>query len=141
MSENSGVTAYPSEEKVERWEEWADSMDLSLSAFIVKMVDTGMREGSLDVQPDETWYELREERNTLKDELNEARDHIRHLEARQGIERHQVEDYISENPGVTYDELVEHMQNTIPGRLSTHLDLSRKIRYEDGEYYPADESE
>jgi hypothetical protein len=54
-------------------------------------------------------------------------------------ERRTIKRYVDDNPGATYDEIIQHLIETVPSRVTTHLgDLEGdEIRYEDEGYYPA----
>lgn len=114
---------YPTEEQYDRWERKADELDMSMSEFVECMVEAGLKKFDVDVTPDETNRELREQRNDLKAELDRARDRIEQLEEdlHHG-ERGAVRDYVEANPGATYDEIVQYVIDTAAGRVTTHLD-------------------
>lgn len=105
------------------------------------MVEAGMKKFGASVEPDETNQELREQRNELKTELDRARDRIQELEdAVYYGERRMIKRYVEENPGAAYEEIIQHVIDTVPQRVTTHLDdlEGDELRYVDGGYYPAE---
>lgn len=134
--------AYPNRSQYERWKARAeaDGYD-SVSRFMQDMIEAGMKKFDATVEPDETNHELREQRNDLKNELDAARDRIRRLEDRlhQG-ERETVQRYVEEHPGATFDEIIQHVIDTVPARVTQHLDTleGEELRVDGDAYYPGD---
>jgi len=130
---------YPTEDQYDRWKQQAEEFDMSVSEFMQAMVEAGLKKFDATVEPDETARELREQRNGLRDELDHARGRIEELETRlyQG-ERAAVREYIEENPGATYDEIIQHVVDTVPERVTQHLDdlEGEDVSVEDDRYYP-----
>lgn len=110
---------------------------MSTSEFIEAMVEAGMKDFDVTVNPDETNRELREQRNELKDELDRARDRIQDLEdtVYHG-ERRTIKEYVQTNPGAPYDEIIRHVMRTVPERVTTHLDdmEGEELLFEDDRY-------
>lgn len=143
MPESKAVATYPTEEQHAWWEQRAEEMDMSMSEFVQSMTEAGMKKFEVRVQPDETNRELREQRNDLRDELEQARERIRNLEDRlHGGERRDIVEYVEENPGVEYDQIIQRISETAPARVSEHLtDLEgEELTVENGEYYLQDEA-
>jgi len=94
---------------------------MSKSDWMASMIEAGIKasEGFENgVAPDETTADLREQRNELRDELEQARSRVSELEGRvYGAERREAERFVGENPGCTHAELVNHLQSTVPGRV------------------------
>ena len=112
---------------------------MSLSEFIEAMVEAGLKKFEPTVQPDTTNHELREQRNELKSELDRVRNRIQELEdAVYHGERQTIKRYVEANPGVTYDQVIQHVIDTVPRRVTTHLDdlEGDEIRNAGHEYYP-----
>lgn len=144
------VYAYPTEEQLERWDKRKEQVDArSRSQFICDMVEAGIKADkgfSTAVEPDESVDELRQQRNDLKDELAHARDRIERLEERlHHGEREAIEEFVKNNPGSTYDNIVRHLSKTIPERMDRHLDDMEGVTLErdpnTGEYYPRGSTE
>ena len=141
MSDSRHAATYPTEEQYQRWQDRADDLGMSMSEFMEAMVEAGMKKFDVSVEPDETNRELREQRNELKTELDRARDRIQELEdAVYHGERRTIKQYVEDNPGATYDEVIQHVIDTVPQRVTTHLDdlEGDELRYVDGGYYPAE---
>jgi len=108
------------------------------------MVEAGMKNFSPTVERDEDVHELREQRNDLRQELEATRTRVRELETAlyQG-EREAIAEYIENNPGVEYSEIVQHIMNSTPERVSRQLDVLDGERVQrDGEtFYPVEGEE
>jgi ElaB/YqjD/DUF883 family membrane-anchored ribosome-binding protein len=141
MADSHHAATYPSEEQYQRWQDRADDLGMSMSEFMEAMVEAGMKKFDVSVEPDETNQELRQQRNELKTELDRARDRIQELEdAVYHGERRTIKRYVEDNPGATYDEVIQHVIDTVPQRVTTHLDdlEGDELQYVDGGYYPAE---
>jgi ElaB/YqjD/DUF883 family membrane-anchored ribosome-binding protein len=138
------AATYPSEEQYERWQNRADDMGMrSMSEFVESMVEAGLKKfDAASVEPDETNQELRQQRNDLKAELDRARARIEDLEdAVYHGERQAIKNFVDADPGASYDEIIQHVIDTVPERVTTHLDdmEGEDLRVENGCYYPRDE--
>lgn len=142
MADSRHAATYPSEDQYQRWQDRADDLGMSMSEFMEAMVEAGMKKFDAAVEPDETNQELREQRNELKTELDRARDRIQELEdAVYHGERRTIKRYVEDNPGATYDDVIQHVIDTVPQRVTTHLDdlEGDELRYVDDGYYPAED--
>ena len=144
MSESRHAATYPTEEQYERWQTHAEEMGMrSMSEFVEAMVEAGIKKfDASSIQPDETNQELRQQRNDLKTELDAARHRIQELEdAAYHGERQEIKDFIETNPGANYDEIIQHIIDTIPERVTVHLDQMEGdyLRVEEGRYYTREE--
>lgn len=138
------ATAYPTAVEYETWKDEADSLGMSLSEYIQSMTRAGRKKFGVDIDPDQTNQELREARNYYREELEKERRKNERLENQlHGGERSAVESFVQANPGVTYDEIVEHVVQTASQRVSSHLDtMSGTDIYEAGDsYYPIKDRE
>lgn len=140
MEDSHHAATYPSEQQYERWEDRADDLGMSISEFMEAMIEAGVKKFDASVEPYETNGELRRQRNDLKTELDRTRNRIRELEdtVYRG-ERQTIKRYVEDNPGTTYDEIIQHVIDTVPQRVTTHLDdlEGENLQYEDSGYYPA----
>lgn len=140
MASSRHAATYPTEEQYQRWQDRANEMGMSTSEFIEAMVEAGMKKFSATVEPDETNQELRDQRRELKDELDHSRNRIQELEdmVYHG-ERRTIKRYVNDNPGATYDEIIQHVVETVPNRVTTHLDdlEGDALRQENEGYYLA----
>lgn len=128
----------------ERWRERANDLDATLSEFIRDMVESGMKPFATEVERDESIEELREQRNDLRDELDHARRRIEDLEDQiYRSERAAIDEFVRENPGVEFADVVQYMIDTAGERVGKHLDAltGDSIRYDPTEdrYYPQGE--
>lgn len=143
-SETQPAMTYPTEDQSDRWKQRAAKFDMSVSEFMQAMVEAGLKKFDAMIEPDETARELRGQRNDLRDGLNHARGRIEELETRlyQG-ERAAVRDYVEENPGATYDEIIQHVVDTVPERVTKQLDdlEGEDVSVEDDRYYPREDRE
>ncbi|WP_241897864.1 hypothetical protein [Halorubrum sp. C191] len=110
-----------------------------MSEFIESMVEAGLKKFEPTVNPDTTKQEVREQRNELKAELDRTRGRIQELEdiVYQG-ERQIIKRYVQNNPGATYDEIIQHLIDTVPQRVTSHLDdlEGDTIQRTENGYYP-----
>lgn len=143
-SDTQPAMTYPTVEQYDRWKQQAEAFDMSVSEFMQAMVEAGLKKFDARVEPDETVDELREQRDDLKDELNHARSRIQRLEDRlHHGEQAAIKQYVRENPGATWDEVIQHVVDTVPERVTEHLDVMEgdTLQVEDGAYYPAEHTE
>lgn len=123
MSESVPVTVYVSEDTRDRWQDEADTVDMSLSEFVAAMTEAGQKKFDTEVEPDETKEKLREDRNYYQRELEKERRQKEQLEEQlHGGERQAITNFIESNPGVSYQDVVEHVADTAPSRVSNHLE-------------------
>lgn len=121
MSEQ--VATYIPDEEYEDWEEQAEEMGMSTSGWIKSMVRAGQKNFNRDVEPTASRDELRQRRNDLRRELQRARDRIEQLEGQvHRSEREAIIEYIDENPGAEYRDIVQHVINTANSRVTRILD-------------------
>lgn len=121
MSEQ--VATYIPDEEYEDWEEQAEEMGMSTSGWIKSMVRAGQKKFNRDVEPTASRDELRQRRNDLRRELQRARDRIEQLEGQvHRSEREAIIEYIDENPGGEYRDIVQHVINTANSRVTRILD-------------------
>lgn len=94
-----------------------------MSEFLASMTEAGIKKFERDVEPDFTKAELREQRADLLEELNQARERIEMLEQQvyQG-ERQTILNFIEDNPGAEYYDILNEVQQTAGSRLTKHLD-------------------
>lgn len=122
---------------------------MNVSEFIQNMVEAGIKvDRGFDpvVEPDSSVQELRQQRNELKEELDRKRSRIQELETRvYHSEAAMIEQYVEQNPGVSHDELIDHIRATAPERLNRYVESAEiwADLDEDGRdgYYPSPEGE
>jgi ElaB/YqjD/DUF883 family membrane-anchored ribosome-binding protein len=139
MSDSRHTATYPTEDQYQRWQNRADDLGMSMSEFIESMVEAGLKKFEPTVNPDTTKQEVREQRNELKAELDRTRGRIQELEdiVYQG-ERQTIKRYVQNNPGATYDEIIQYLIDTVPQRVTSHLDdlEGDTIQRTENGYYP-----
>lgn len=144
MVESKHAATYPTQQQYDRWAARADELGMSTSEFIEAMVEAGLKKFDASVNPDETNKALRQQRNELKTELDRARVRIQKLEdvVYHG-ERQTINEYVRENPGAQYDEIIRHVMRTVPERVTTHLDdmEGEELLFEDDRYYSTNSAE
>ena len=143
MTDTQMAATYPTEEQYARWKKEADDFDMSTSEFMQAMIEAGMKKFERHVETDEDARELRQQRNDLKEELDEARDRIRSLEEQvYSGEKAAVEEFIQDNPGADWGDISRHIADTVPVRVNRHLtELEGEEIYSEGdEFYPMEGS-
>lgn len=140
MGDVRNAFVYPTSDQYARWQERADELDKSVSEFIIAMTEAGIKELDglvidLDDSHDESYLELRRERNSLKRELRRARERIQELEdLSYREERRALRRYVEDNPGASYDEMTDFLRRTVPQRMQLYTqDLYAEVD-EDGEH-------
>lgn len=114
---------YVDEETAERWETQADEMGMSNSEWIQAMVEAGLKKFNRSVQPDQSRDELRQQNNYLRRELQRARNRVESLENQlHASEREAILEYVGDNPGAEYEDIVQHITNTAYGRVTKIVD-------------------
>lgn len=117
------ASAYVSSETLDRWERRAEEMGMSLSGWIQAMVEAGNKKFTREMEPNETRDDLRRKRNELRTELSRARERIEYLEKQlHSTEREAIEEFLQNNPGASYQDIVQHIINTASGRVAYLLD-------------------
>lgn len=140
--ETQPAMCYPQEEQYERWKEWADEMEMSVSEFMQAMVEAGYKKFDTSVEPDSTNEELRQQRNDLKTQLRSARQRIEVLEDElHSTEREDIVRFLRENPAASHADVVRYITDSAPRRVQDHLDMmeGERVRAESGEYYALNE--
>ena len=117
---------YPTENQYERWQDRADKLDMTMSEFLQSMVEAGMKvdEGfEPSIEEDESKQDIRQQRNRLKKELDRSRERVSELEDHVYYsERKALKRYLENNPGASFEELVEFMKSTVAERMNEYLD-------------------
>jgi len=137
-SDTHVATAYPPDQLYEAWEDHAEELDMSISQYLIRMVEAGRKQISVDEFAADSLRELRDQRDDLQNEVRRQRDRVEELE--QQLNRTAQTDvltYVEENPGATAPEIIQHVADTVPSRTVGLLDAldGRSLREEDGDYY------
>lgn len=140
-SDTQPAMTSPTGDQHDRWKARENELDMSVSEFMQAMVEAGLKKFDVSVEPDETNQELLDQRNHLKAEIDRSRARIQALEDRlHDDERSAVYYYVENNLGATYDEIVQHVIDMVPERVSHHLDELEgdALTVEDGACYAAE---
>lgn len=124
MSNDSArAVTYPTQTQYERWKDRANGMDMSTSESMQAMIEAGNKKFDATLEPDETHRELRHQRNDLKDQLDRARSRVQELEEQLHRSEHEaVREYVENNPGAEFQDIVQHIVETVPERVNRHLE-------------------
>lgn len=136
------VATYPTDEQLARWKDLADERDMSLSQWVSHMVEAGQKKFEIEVTPDETSSELREQRNQLRRERDRIRERVTDLERQlYDDERQEIIDFVEQNPGVAEPAIHQRVIETASDRIPDQLDAleGRKLVKQDGLYYPLED--
>ena len=137
------VATYPTDEQLTRWKNRADERGMSLSQWVSHMVEAGQKKFEIEVTPDETSSELREQRNQLRRERDRARKRATELEQQLfNDERQEIIDFVQENPGVDQAAVHQRIIETASDRVPDQLDSleGRTLVKRDGVYYPMEDA-
>jgi predicted HTH transcriptional regulator len=136
--ETATATAYPPKRLYSQWKDEAKASDMKVSSWIQAMVEAGRKKFKVEVTPDETNEELRQQRNDLRRENDRLRDRVSTLEDRlfEG-ERGAIIEYVEDNPGASNDEIIQQLGDTLQSRVTDHLDelVGHQLRDDGGEFY------
>lgn len=138
------ATTYVTEDQYQRWQDEADRLGMSISEFISAMVEAGLKKFEVEVDRDESYHSLREQRNEIKDQLEECRERVSYLESQlHDQEREEISEFVEANPGTSFDAVLQHVVNSAPRRVNSHLDAleGMELRIEGEQYYPLSEDE
>lgn len=138
------AAAYPPELLYEQWRDHADELDMPISQFIIRMVEAGRKQINLEAVADDTHHELRQQRADLKTELERQRQRVKQLERQlHRTEHSDIIEFVANNPGATSPEIIQHIADTVPGRVATHLDTLEEetLDHRDDGYYPYESAE
>ncbi|WP_152418686.1 hypothetical protein [Halorubrum distributum] len=137
------VATYPTDEQLARWKNRADERGMSLSQWVSHMVEGGQKKFEIEVTPDETSSELREQRNQLRRERDRARKRATELERQLfNDERQEIIDFVQQSPGVDQAAVHQQIIETASDRVPDQLDSleGRKLVKRDGVYYPMEDA-
>lgn len=146
VSEDKQVaTAYPPNELYESWVDHAEDLDMSISQYLIRMVEAGRKQVDMESVATESLHELQSRTSELQAELQHQRKRNRELERQLEFTAYtEVAEFIEANPGAETAEIIQHVADTVPGRVAAHLDLLEGDGFveRDGRYYPtSDETE
>ena len=135
----TSAVAYPPQTLYDSWDEHAEDLDMSTSQFIIRMVEAGRQNISMDDASATSTRDLLQERADLKREIQRQRDRIKDLERQlQHSSQSEIVSFITDNPGTTTPDIIQDVADSVPARVASHLDaLEGKVveQRSDG-YYP-----
>jgi hypothetical protein len=137
-SETTVASCYPPEHLYSKWCEHAAELDMSTSQFLIRMVEAGRKNISMDEVPADSIRELREQRAELNREVERLQERIADLERQlERTSRMDIVDFVDDNPGVTSSEITQRIADTVPGRVAGHLDAleGEVLSNREGSYY------
>lgn len=138
-SDKTVVTTYPPDALADSWATHADSLDMSVSQYLIRMVEAGRKQIDLQETTSASIRELRQLNTDLERELERQRTRNEELERQlHNTVQSEVIDHVAENPGATTPELIQRVADTVPGRVAGILDLleGEEIELRDDGYYP-----
>ena len=139
--------AYPTGGQYARWKTRASALDMSVSEFMQAMIEAGIKADAgfeAAAAIDETNREIRDQRDELKAELDRTRARVERLETQLYYgERRTIERYVEAHPGTPFESIVQHVVETVPQRVSEHLDelTGDRLEYDGDRYYPSTDDE
>lgn len=123
-SDKMMAATYPPQALYDSWSQHADSLNMSTSQFIIRMVEAGRKQIDMEGLANESAQELRQQRSDLQGELERQRDRVSKLEQQlHYTAQADMIDYVEANPGATAPEIIQHIANTVPERVASYLDL------------------
>lgn len=123
-SDKATAAAYPPQTLYESWSQHADALNMTTSQFIIRMVETGRKQIDVEDLANESAQELRQQRSDLQQELERQRSRVSKLEKQlHHTAQSDILDYVKANPGASAPNIIQHIANTVPERVASHLDL------------------
>lgn len=117
------AVSYPPESLYRQWSDHADSLDMSISQYLIRMTEAGRRNISMDDASSESIRELLQQKADYKREIQRKEERIQDLErALQYTSRSKIVSFVEENPGAGTPEITQRVADTVPGRVASHLD-------------------
>lgn len=135
------VTTYPPNAVYETWKAHADELDQSISKFIVNMVEAGRKQIQMDDVATSSVQDLRRQRDDLQREVKRERKRVRELERQlHHSATAEINTFVTNNPGATTPEIIQHVADTVPVRAVSYLDLLEgdTLQHREDGYYPLD---
>lgn len=136
------ATAYVPDELYQSWCEEAEEQDWSTSQYIIRMVEAGRKNISVNDSPSNSVGDLLREKATLKKQMDRQQERIDDLERRlQRTSQSAVVQFIKDNPGVSTPEIIQSVADGVPSRVASQLDILEgdMIQQRDDGYYPLEQ--
>jgi predicted RNase H-like nuclease (RuvC/YqgF family) len=138
------ASCYPPESLYSDWCEHADELDMPTSQFLIRMVEAGRKDISMDEASAGSIHELQQQLNDLQKELERQRTRNKDLERQlQHTAHSEIITFVEENPGATTPQIIQHVADTVPGRVVGHLELLEgdTLELDDGAYFVRDSAD
>ena len=117
------AVTYPPKSLYGQWSDQADTLDMSISQYILRMVEAGRKNISMDDATSGSVGELLQQTADLKREIRRKEERIQDLERQlQHTSQAKIVSYIEDNPGAHTAEIMQKVADTVPGRVAGHLD-------------------
>lgn len=141
-SDKVTAVTYPPQSLYEDWQDHADELDMSTSRFLLRMTEAGRNHVDLEDIAQRSIQELHEQNTDLQRELERQRARNDELERKLRTTVHgEIIQFVEQQPGATMPEIIQHVADTVPGRVAGHLDLLEEDALEvrgGDQYYPTD---
>jgi len=138
-TDKTTAVTYPPEALYQSWVEQADTLDVSTSQFILKMVEAGRKNISMRDASAASVRDLLDQRTDLEREVQRQRKRIEDLERQlQRTSQADIVAFVEDNPGAATPEIIQHVADSVPGRVASHLDALEGdiIKAQEDGYYP-----
>ena len=123
-SDKTMAATYPPKALYDSWCQHAESLNMSTSQFIIRMVEAGRNQIDVEDVANESAQKLRQQRSDLQGELERQRDRVSKLEKQlHYTAQTDILEFVESNPGASAPEIIQHIANTVPERVASHLDL------------------
>jgi hypothetical protein len=122
--DKSVATAYPPDPLYQSWTTEAEARNMTLSRFMIKMIEVGREQIDIRDLATDSLRELRQQRSDLREQVEQKEARIQKLE--QALHRTayaDIIDFVEANPGVTTPEVIQHVADSVPTRVVSHLDI------------------
>lgn len=140
-SDTTTATTYPPESLYNQWADHAEDLDIPISQFLIRMVEAGRKQIDISTVADDSLQELRQQRADLRAEVERERQRVQELERQlYRTAQSDIVDYVEDNPGATTPEIMQHIADTVPARVASHLDALEedKLDHRDDGFYLRD---
>ena len=143
-SDKTTAVTYPPKPLYDQWSDHADALDMSISQFIIRMVAAGRTNISMEDASSESVHDLLQQQELLERKIERQREQIQDLERQlQFTPQAEIVDFVKQNPGADSVEIMQHIADTVPGRVASHLDMLEGdvLEVRDAEYYCREDAE
>lgn len=123
-SEKATAVCYPPDELYKEWQQHATSLDISVSQYLIRMVEAGRKQVDFEDVAQQSVQELHSQYTDLQQELARQRQRNEKLEQQlHHTVQGEIIEFVKQNPGATTAEIIQNVADTVPGRVASHLDI------------------